>query len=98
MTAATRALALQLRTAANVTPAMLCSAAAVIDTLLDVIELSRTVKRPPASVLTPGLGPLREFRSWHANQAVSAPTIEQRATHYTSMCELNKYFPKDDQL
>lgn len=86
-----RAAAHALRSKPNVTPCDLTAAAAVIDTLIDVIESQRgPVTVPPA----PELEPLRELRQWHA----IARDTTGKALHAQAVTALNRYFPKGDQL
>lgn len=95
----TRAFALELRTAAEITPAMIVRAADTIDTLLDVIEAQRGPAVTPFGLLKPG-GDLRQLRDWHNYTAQGCSGVKPAAYnfHRAAVEALNAYFPKDDQL
>lgn len=90
----TRAFALELRTAAEVTPAMIVRAADHIDTLLDVIEAHHGA---PARLPAPSSG-MRTLRKWHARASILSTTAAKSSFHRAAVGALNVYFPKDDQL
>jgi hypothetical protein len=96
----TRAFSLELRTAAEITPAMVVRAADHIDTLMDVIEMQRGPVALPA-LPTPASA-LRTLRDWHDSCAKSSATQDATPSKYrfhrAAVEALNVYFPKDDQL
>lgn len=92
----TRHLAQQLRDSpVGASPADCRAAAAVIDALLDAIEAGGMVQPRPAPVMD--LGPLRELRQWHRNQANDTAGM-QGALHRDAVAKLNAYFPEGDKL
>ena len=102
MTAATRALAAQLRTYVNdvdEAPALaIIEAATAIDALLDAIEAGGMVQPRPAPVMD--LGPLRELRAWHVGMIDRYEGFNTivAAGHRMALRKLNQYFPEGDRL
>lgn len=87
----TRAFAMELRTAAEVTPAMIVRAADHIDTLMDVIEAQRGPVTPAPSL---DLAPLRRLRRTLHERAKIGGLGFSEAQAYEHIVEvLNQYFP-----